>query len=559
MNRAGGTLPLPFELTAPTNTSLGLWDNYEGANDGELLFNYSANNSIVSYFADTEEAEQARHAALESLGYDDLWIEAQLDWALDDPEDWHYTQYYDYDENDVIGREDPYGEDIPMLSIWDAQMLSPDMSKTVNDAHVFSPVIATEAGVDYEDWVGGGPFYTPLRDQLKEGQYFLKYDEIYDQQKVFINYDEHTAYVRARFIVTVQVIDHDEYGQESWHIEHLYSEWSTPAAYGKNAVKWEPYTKEDIPAPVITDFHMTNEDFNGYPIVSYTLTVPDEVATTATEVMAHGGQFYIESYARLKGTEEWTLLQGDTDVKSGEMQETLVHLVKDTVPESKNINRFSEIELRCCYYFVQYDAFYYGNFLGEFRSEYSPVITFESTELTHEPTGISVRGISIDGYHLLVEEAALDVTDLEKAYTLWLETEDGTRVDFPANAFLEVKIPYADDNVRVSSFSGSGDTLKETRLTAKYENVKYVFETNPLGTEIGTFGLLTRTIGSGDVNADNNVDIADALMISRHDAKLITLTDEQLAVGDVNGDNEVDIADALMISRYDAKLIEGFN
>ena len=67
---------------------------------------------------------------------------------------------------------------------------------------------------------------------------------------------------------------------------------------------------------------------------------------------------------------------------------------------------------------------------------------------------------------------------------------------------------------------------------------------------IVTDGLL------GDTNGDGKVNIADALMIARYDAKLTTLNDTQLSVSDVNGDSKVNIADALKIARYDAKLID---
>ncbi len=63
----------------------------------------------------------------------------------------------------------------------------------------------------------------------------------------------------------------------------------------------------------------------------------------------------------------------------------------------------------------------------------------------------------------------------------------------------------------------------------------------------------------GDVNDDEEVNIADALMISRYDAGLAELDETALLAGDVNGDDEVNIADALMISRYDAGLITEFN
>lgn len=59
----------------------------------------------------------------------------------------------------------------------------------------------------------------------------------------------------------------------------------------------------------------------------------------------------------------------------------------------------------------------------------------------------------------------------------------------------------------------------------------------------------------GDTNLDGEMNIADALMISRHDAGIVDLDECHLAVSDVNGDGEVNIADALVISRFDAGLI----
>ena len=60
----------------------------------------------------------------------------------------------------------------------------------------------------------------------------------------------------------------------------------------------------------------------------------------------------------------------------------------------------------------------------------------------------------------------------------------------------------------------------------------------------------------GDTNGDGTADIADALMVARYDAGLITLDSTQLSVSDVNNDGDADIADALMIARYDAGLID---
>ena len=538
--------PLPFELTAPSNTALSIRLDNEGVNEGDLHYTWSSNDSITTFFAETTEAREARKETVKALGYDSISIETQLDWAIDDPEDWHYSEYYDFKDGINKGCDE---QGHYRLGVWDAKKPYYYPENTINAAWVLNYVTvsyrytSTESGME-EEWTGDG-YYPGLRDQLKEGQYELK-ETRKDYIKAVINYDEHTAYIRSRLIVRITYYDEET----GWHNQYIPSEWSKTAAYGKDAAKWDPYTKESLQPPVITGFHMTNEEFNGCPIVAYTLTVPEELKQAAVEVEARGGYIDIETYARVRGTEDWKKLSGTSDIRAGEMQIKTTGLVSDSIPETMQINCFTEIELKCCYYCKQLDTFN-GNFVGEFRTDYSPVIVFDTTELVHEPTGISVRGVFPEGYKLMVEEKNLTVDDLQKAYELWLEEEDGTKVELPDNAALMVRIPYEDTDTRVSYFD---ENAAETRVETSYTEGKYVFVTNHLG----VYGIITRTIGSGDVNYDGDVDVADALMISRYDAGLTYFTAEQLSLGDVSGDGAVDIADALMIARFDAGLILSF-
>ncbi|MEG1846654.1 MAG: leucine-rich repeat protein, partial [Oscillospiraceae bacterium] len=62
----------------------------------------------------------------------------------------------------------------------------------------------------------------------------------------------------------------------------------------------------------------------------------------------------------------------------------------------------------------------------------------------------------------------------------------------------------------------------------------------------------------GDVNGDGKVTAADAILALRAEAKLITLSQEELWAADVTGDSEVTAADAIKILRFEAKLITAF-
>jgi len=63
----------------------------------------------------------------------------------------------------------------------------------------------------------------------------------------------------------------------------------------------------------------------------------------------------------------------------------------------------------------------------------------------------------------------------------------------------------------------------------------------------------------GDVNGDGEVDIADAILIMKHDAGVTVIDQTLKMLGDVNQDGEIDIADAILIMKYDASLIQHFN
>lgn len=62
------------------------------------------------------------------------------------------------------------------------------------------------------------------------------------------------------------------------------------------------------------------------------------------------------------------------------------------------------------------------------------------------------------------------------------------------------------------------------------------------------------TIGMGDVNGDGVVTAADARLILRRSAQLVTFTMEQDALADVNNDGKVTAADARIVLRVSAKL-----
>lgn len=341
---------LPFDIAAPQNAALmRLPDG--GDSPTTLCFAYSIENTLMEFFIGLDNAEN-REAYLAPYGFSDIALTLQIDWAIDDVNDpvsgWHYNEFWNYNEEFGSFGTDDMGN--LRVSDWDVVDCWTEFSESVSNVWILRGV------PDDVRWNGNPETKSPgVKEQLRPDQY------TYHDDTVWIDWAEHTAYTRARFVVTGIV-----YGSDRW--EYLgASGWSSVASAGKDAEAYEPLTAADLPAPVIADLHMTDELFNANPVVAFTLTVPDDLAEKAARVSAAGGYICVFTEARVKGDTEW-IEMGDTDreVRSGELECALLHLVNGERP---SIPADTEIELRCRYVCSQPG-------LDDVSSEYSEIITF---------------------------------------------------------------------------------------------------------------------------------------------------------------------------------------
>lgn len=353
---------LPFKLNAPANVSLLRLPD-EGDSPTTHAFSYSMDNDMLKFFEQFNEAED-KEAFLSEYDLTDIYVNMQMDWAIDDVNDevsgWHYTEFWDFNEDLQSMGYDSEGN--IRHSEWDIVDCGMDY-QTVNTVWVLRAV------PDDDRWNGNPDTKTPgVKEQLKPEQY------TYHDDNLYIDWTEHTAYARARFVLVGMRI-----GNDRWEVLD-YSDWSETASAGKDAVKYEPLTAKDLPAPVITDLHMTDKEFNGNPVVAFTLSVPDELAAMASRVASAGGSIRVWTYARVAGDSEWTEMGNtDTDIRTGELECALLHLVSDARPQ---IPKDTPIELRCRYLCTQRE-------LDDIYSEYSQIISFGTEQISSDTPAVT--------------------------------------------------------------------------------------------------------------------------------------------------------------------------
>lgn len=359
-----GELKLPFELKPAKTVALS-----KVSDDGQtdVQFSYSMDSDMIKFMQDCEKPGYKENL-MKELGIDDLWINAQIDWAIDDPNDWHHTEFWDDNAGTRYFGLGSDSEGRSRLCEWDVVdlLLYP---QTTNDCWITryagnpaEPGDTRWYGEDYE----GGVHRPGMKDVLKQDQYrIVKEDE--ENSHIEIDYKAHTLYARMRYYVVVRFSEADENGAID---RFLFSDWSDSAAYGKDAAQWQPYTAENLEAPDISDLFVTDEIFNEYPVVGYSLHISDELAKGITEITARGGGITISTEARVKGSSQWKELQGDFIVKDGILKSDILALNGDGKP----LNKGSEIEFRARY-FCSEKLEYSGETIAEFYSPYSRILT----------------------------------------------------------------------------------------------------------------------------------------------------------------------------------------
>ncbi|MGN1457450.1 MAG: leucine-rich repeat protein, partial [Acutalibacteraceae bacterium] len=193
-----------------------------------------------------------------------------------------------------------------------------------------------------------------------------------------------------------------------------------------------------------------------------------------------------------------------------------------------------------------------GSAAEEYANTYDiPFFTvpFIERTLTDAANNVSVSGKISKGVSLNVEKIDVDVPGSVLAYNITLINNAGVTIQ-PCYE-VTVSIPCDTPDYKVVCINDDGTQVD---MNAEYVDGCYVFTT----THFSVYAVVPNTTLKGDVTGDGEVNVADALMIARYDAGLVTFDDSQLASADVTGDGKVNIADALMIARYDAGLIDSF-
>ena len=350
---------LPFTLVAPQNVTM---TKSEGDSPTTMGYAYGFSNEMVDFFVGYAEATGngtlAEYLHSKGVTYaDEMWLNIQVDWALDDVEDavsgWHYNTYWDAAPLGSLGQD---ADGKYHCSTWDVVDIGVgDATQSVNDMWLYR-------GMSESEWLGGENF-VGLKDQLRSSQYTFDNYNVDGDVTLAIDWTEHTIYSRSRFVVVLR----DENASAD---SYVFSAWSAVTAYGKDAAKVEPLKPGDVVAPTITGLRLTDEQFNDNPVVAFTLTVPDTLAQQKAQIAAANGTLRVEVEARVKGTTEWKDLHVAGDITTGELTAALIYLAEPGKPVAAG----TEIELRARYLIGQTGQ-------DDFYSGYSKVIGFGSDDI----------------------------------------------------------------------------------------------------------------------------------------------------------------------------------
>ena len=401
---------MPTTIEAPS--SIVLSETVLGVPCLQVTFNKGADLSeMISYGTGTAGREQY---GVETIGYF-----MQIDWSLDSQNDWKYHENWDTRTTQQAS--------------YDA------LGEYVNEAIYANTTENTDilriGSGSWEDWL----LY------IDEGQYSENANGV-----KYIDYQEHTVYVRARFGIAYRPTG----GKNTF----LFSDWSPVAAYGKDSKPFERPTS--LETPVISDLQLT-ETFGGDPVATFHLTNPQSVKDNTAGAQSIGDELYLHAEVSIGGG-AWTSVQLQNRAVSDGQINAFLTTAADVVTED------TYVKLR-----VHYGYHDYGGALL-LASDWSNVIEFgapawgnasdwateelaradelglipdclEGEDLTQDITRAEFAAVTVKVYEALSGTSALpavtnpfaDTTDLEvlKAYNVGI-TNGTSATEFSPNALL---------------------------------------------------------------------------------------------------------------------------
>lgn len=135
------------------------------------------------------------------------------------------------------------------------------------------------------------------------------------------------------------------------------------------------------------------------------------------------------------------------------------------------------------------------------------------------------------GDYAFRECTSLTSTTIPDSVTYIGQKSFGYYCDWDTRKYIKI------DNFTISSYAGTA-----AEQYARDNGFKFI-------------ALSAPSPALGDINGDGNISIADAIMIQKHIANIVTLDGDALTVADVTKDGNISIADAIMLQKYIANII----
>ncbi len=190
---------------------------------------------------------------------------------------------------------------------------------------------------------------------------------------------------------------------------------------------------------------------------------------------------------------------------------------------------------------TEYDAYVDDDMTATAGSKTVSVTYVYNDKVVTSSFTITVLNVSVTGVTLNKTSTSLTIGNSE---TL-------TATIVPSNATNKT-VTWKSSNTSIA-------TVLNGVVTAKGVGDAIITVTTADGSHSASCSISVTSLSSkGDVNGDGEIDIADALLVMKHDAGLTAIDNAFKQAADVNNDGEIDIADAILIMKYDAGLINKF-